>query len=1086
MTHTHYPPKAECELRQDPVSGSWSLVFRKPENDFDPHRRHKTLVDFIRRPRRDFESAFCVFSQQFSGGKRQEKKARFGLRWGDDGQVEISYGNDSWHGNDWEVMVVQTDYAQVVASKDSPLLGEDTFTAEAGAGVHDLIIEDPTEAHEPLGVMGAKRTQLVLMAMLYRLNGAIKGFPALDESMAGKAIGKESFVRHMSFFHNHRREAGGSQEHSHSQCIGIPIIPTDISAELEYARRRMDKPPRQCVFCEVIESEQALRRRDSAQSRVLFETEHFMAVVPYAPRRPFEVWILPKKHHSSFSGIQTDPAEKSGDRTQLEDLSGLLNDVLCRLYVVLNDPGYNMIVHTEPVAPAEDPRKWAFYHWHIRIQPRGLVTRAGFEYSTGIATLAATPEEMAHQLRRWGNLHASRDDEASLEWHIDRAQKEADGDTSRQGAVRRLKNIVKILEPMAGQVVSFVNARALLDKLQKEKPHLLLSPHQQQLPEEHRQLLQPEEHAGAENGPHFRCCPATGRWVLYTTQARRKDVAKLKVERKNRKEAEENQRKNRVREKAAARAKRLGTDVMPSGGTDTSEAPSEKTAKSLIKGPVDCEGFAEPSGGSWVDQALDRRLSTPSSSESLATPVDWLSARPEEEDQAERALGDAATGLLKELRGKLDEILRNSIEKPGSESGLWHRQVRGLEKAIAELELLAASTKPLCRFCSPDWPKLNEEIDRIPSSGRPDKQPYAIKNFSPLLTDRSKVKKGWPGIGGTGPFRYIYGYGACEVVVIPQEENHPTPPEELALRSTITLVRRRVEQMPWLDPSDPSLLGSKCIRHITVFSNHGPEAGATTDHAVWQVVGTPIVPPVIEREVEHHRVYSQAFSGRCCSCDMLDAEIREHVRYERDRHEHKTNPSRLNRAQLVPEHRSRIVGWSGQPGISLEDAEFVALCPYASVAPLEVWIVPREHSALFVGKENTDATTNALAELLHRVLRGLKEAAFDPGYVLTIQQAPLDLKDPSKASAPYHWRIVIEPQKLNIPAGFENLTGIGSNIVLPEDAADCLADTASTPEDKPSKAVVGAAGSDRPKRKAAPQKKRQAVRPSSRKRKTNR
>ena len=89
----------------------------------------------------------------------------------------------------------------------------------------------------------------------------------------------------------------------------------------------------------------------------------------------------------------------------------------------------------------------------------------------------------------------------------------------------------------------------------------------------------------------------------------------------------------------------------------------------------------------------------------------------------------------------------------------------------------------------------------------------------------------------------------------------------------------------------------------------------------------------------------------------------------------------------------------------------------------------------------------SLAALLHRVLTKLNKAVGDPSYTLVIQQAPVelpcnvDLEEPSHRGDPFHWRIVIEPQKLNIPAGYEHLTGIWSNILPPENAADALADT---------------------------------------------
>lgn len=61
--------------------------------------------------------------------------------------------------------------------------------------------------------------------------------------------------------------------------------------------------------------------------------------------------------------------------------------------------------------------------------------------------------------------------------------------------------------------------------------------------------------------------------------------------------------------------------------------------------------------------------------------------------------------------------------------------------------------------------------------------------------------------------------------------------------------------------------------HITIFKNHGPMAGASIPHPHSQIIGTPFVPPRIERE-------AAAFANRCPLCaneEPVDRES-EHFR----------------------------------------------------------------------------------------------------------------------------------------------------------------------------------------------------------------
>ncbi|MEP7153982.1 MAG: galactose-1-phosphate uridylyltransferase, partial [Nitrospira sp.] len=105
----------------------------------------------------------------------------------------------------------------------------------------------------------------------------------------------------------------------------------------------------------------------------------------YAPRFPFEMWILPKRHAGYFEESQ---------RSQFEFLAPILGEALRRMNAVLARPAYNLMLHSSPL----HEKTGDFYHWHIEIIPK-LTQVAGFEWGTGFYINPVSPEEAAKSLR---------------------------------------------------------------------------------------------------------------------------------------------------------------------------------------------------------------------------------------------------------------------------------------------------------------------------------------------------------------------------------------------------------------------------------------------------------------------------------------------------------------------------------------------------------------------------------------------------------------------------------------------------------------------------------------------------------------
>ena len=167
-----------------------------------------------------------------------------------------------------------------------------------GVGAHEVIIETPDHA-ATLATMPASGVERVLWVYRERV---------LD-------LKQDKRFRYILIFKNHGEAAGASLDHSHSQLIALPVIPRNVRDEISGARRHFEHKER-CVYCDIV------RQELDSRVRVISENSDFVALSPYAPRFPFETWLLPKRHGSNF-----EDAPRHEDQT----LARMLKDTLLRM-----------------------------------------------------------------------------------------------------------------------------------------------------------------------------------------------------------------------------------------------------------------------------------------------------------------------------------------------------------------------------------------------------------------------------------------------------------------------------------------------------------------------------------------------------------------------------------------------------------------------------------------------------------------------------------------------------------------------------------------------------------------------------------
>ncbi|MCO5579270.1 hypothetical protein L7F22_033124 [Adiantum nelumboides] len=183
----------------------------------------------------------------------------------------------------------------------------------------------------------------------------------------------------LQVFKNHGKAAGASMEHSHSQIIALPIIPHHVELELDNSRHYFQREGR-CIICDIV-------KHDIADgSRLIDSSVDYAVLAPYAPKYPYETWIVPQTHSSNYENI---------DDLQLQSLAKVLLTTVRKMERLFNDVPFNYMLHSSPV---QDYCNVPFYHWTIRVVPH-LLTLGGFELGSGCHILPVYPEKSACQLR---------------------------------------------------------------------------------------------------------------------------------------------------------------------------------------------------------------------------------------------------------------------------------------------------------------------------------------------------------------------------------------------------------------------------------------------------------------------------------------------------------------------------------------------------------------------------------------------------------------------------------------------------------------------------------------------------------------
>jgi UDPglucose--hexose-1-phosphate uridylyltransferase len=231
--------------------------------------------------------------------------------------------------------------------------------------------------------------------------------------------------------------------------------------------------------------------------------------------------------------------------------------------------------------------------------------------------------------------------------------------------------------------------------------------------------------------------------------------------------------------------------------------------------------------------------------------------------------------------------------------------------------------------------------------------------------------------------------GHHEVLI--ESPSHDEHPANASLPQLTLVVKAYIDRLR-------ELSAKPYVRYVSIFRNHGLEAGASLSHAHSQLIATPLIPKIVKDELAAAKKFHKE-NSRCVFCDIVDKERKG-------------------------------------PRFMLENSKFTAFTPYASVNPMEFWVFPRKHetSLLSMGNNEVEVFAQTLKECLSR----LKNLVSDPPYNYGIH-----LSTDESANEYYHWHLEVYP-RLAIWAGFEKSTGVYINTITPEAAPESLRNPVSS------------------------------------------
>ena len=284
-----------------------------------------------------------------------------------------------------------------------------------------------------------------------------------------------------------------------------------------------------------------------------------------------------------------------------------------------------------------------------------------------------------------------------------------------------------------------------------------------------------------------------------------------------------------------------------------------------------------------------------------------------------------------------------------------------------------------CPFCPGNEGQTPVEVMRLPSRDEPWQVRVVPNKFPALSSDLQPART------PQHLRRRIDGFGYHEIIVdSPDHSRSLAQLTDTQVASVLTAYKQRYNVLS-LDHR---------VSHITIFKNHGTDAGASIQHPHSQLIATPMIPIQVRHRL-HEALRHYDDVGECMFCHMVEREI---------------------------EDQTRVV---------VKSDRFVAMQVFASPTPFATHIFPLRHMASFGDISEMEITD--LARVLRTLLAKIYVGLQNPDLNFTVRSGPAEYA----GARHFHWYVSVIPRLTRV-AGFELGSGMFINTVLPEEAAEFL------------------------------------------------
>ena len=246
-------------------------------------------------------------------------------------------------GTPWSARAVVHPTALYHVEGEPSRRGDGIYDRMRPIGAHEVLVENPRHEQHLWRANEVEIEQFLLLA-----------------AQRIQDLKRDGRLKYVGIYKDHGNSAGQEFEHPTSQLTATTFVPRRVLYELRASREYFQQKER-CVFCDIVSQE------TKQELRLLEIRGDFLSLCPYAPRVPYETWILPRTHEAAFERMSLN---RPG---LMRDLGYLLRRTLQRIRTITED--FHLVLHTSPnsLHPSASLGYWKTidedYHWHIEILP---------------------------------------------------------------------------------------------------------------------------------------------------------------------------------------------------------------------------------------------------------------------------------------------------------------------------------------------------------------------------------------------------------------------------------------------------------------------------------------------------------------------------------------------------------------------------------------------------------------------------------------------------------------------------------------------------------------------------------------------